>query len=297
MKANKIVTTLTLGGMLLFGLSGCGQSTSSDATTTAEEPTEVVAEEPTAGSGEVLRVGMDLKFPPYSFMDDDGNPSGFEPDVSYAFGEYLGMDIEIVNTDFSLLIPALETGDVDVLIADMARTDERAEKVDFSAPYRYGHTLALVNKDFAEANGITNDMPEEEFFALDANFIGLSGTKGVYYPQNYGIMVTEVTEIGTGLIEVSNGMSDILVASDEVYGFQAADPENTIVYTGIVPQDASNFAVAKGNTDLLDKANDFIDYMYEDGSVYDQLAEKWDPIVGEFLQNDELGLSYIVSPN
>lgn len=296
MKAKTLVTTMTLGSMLLFGLSGCGQSTNSDATTPTDESTEVVADS-VDDSADVLRVGMDLKFPPYSFMDDDGNPSGFEPDISYAFGEYLGMEVEIVNTDFSLLIPALETGDVDILIADMAGTAERAEKVDFSAPYRYGHTLALVNKDFAEANNITDDMPEADFFALDANFIGLSGTKGVYYPLNYGIMVTEVTEIGTGLIEVSNGMSDILVASEEIYGFHVADPENTIVYTGIVPQDTSNFAVKKGNTELLEKANDFIAYMYEDGSVYDQLAEKWDPIVGEFLQNDALGLDYIVMPN
>lgn len=282
MKTKKILGSLTLGSVLLFGLSGCSQGTST------AETTETV---------DVLRVGMDLKFPPYSYMDDNGNPAGFEPDISYAFGEYLGVDVEIVNTDFSLLIPALETGDVDILIADMAGTAERAEKVDFSVPYRYGHTLALVNKDFAEANNITNDMPEEDFFALNANFIGLSGTKGVYYPLNYGIMVTEVTEIGTGLIEISNGMSDILVASEEIYGFHAADPDNTIVYTGIVPQDSSNFAVRKGDTDLLDKANEFIAYMYEDGGVYDQMTEKWDPIIGEFLQNDELGLNFIVMPN
>lgn len=245
----------------------------------------------------VLRVGMDLSFAPFSYLDDDGNIAGFEPQIAEAFGEYLGMEVEIVNTDFSMLIPALETGDVDILIADMAKTDERAEKADFSDPYRYTYTLALVNKEYAEAYHITDEMSEEEFFAIDGiRFVGLTGTKGVYYPQKYGITVTEVSEIGTGLMEVSNGTSDVLIASNEVHGFYAADPNNTIVYSGIEAQDASCFVVSKGNEELLESANAFIATMYEDGGLYEQMAKEWDSIIAEFLQNEELGLDYIISP-
>ncbi|ONI39684.1 hypothetical protein AN640_01710, partial [Candidatus Epulonipiscium fishelsonii] len=224
-------------------------------------------------------------------------PAGFEIDVANAFGEFIGKEVEIVNTDFSLLIPALETGDVDILIADMAKTEDRAQKVDFSVPYRYSSTLALVNKDFANLHNITNDMLEDEFFAIeDANFVGLSGTKGVYYPQSKGVKVTEVTEIGTGLIEISQGLADILIASNEIHSFHAADAENTTVYEGIKAQDASNFAVRKGDSEMLEKANEFIASMYEDGGLYNQMAEKYDPIIAEFLHNDDLGLDYIVTP-
>ncbi len=251
----------------------------------------------TTDDGDVLKVGVDLKFPPFSYIDEEGNAAGFEVDIANAFGEFMGMEVEIVNTDFGLLIPALETGDVDILIADMAETEERAQKADFSDPYRYSYTLALVNKDFATEHNITDDMPEEEFFAIaEANFVGLSGTKGVYYPQKYGIDVTEVTEIGTGLIEVSNGLSDVLIASNEVHGFHASYPDNTIVYGGIKAQDASNFAVKKGDSELLEKANEFISSMYEEGGFYDTVREKYDPIIAEFLQNEELGLDYIVEP-
>ncbi len=245
----------------------------------------------------VLRVGMDLKFPPFSYIGDNGEAAGFEPLISKAFAEYLGMEVEIVNTDFAVLIPALDTGDVDILIADMSSTPERAQKADFSDSYRYSHTPALVNKEFALKHNITNDMSEEDFFTIEnAKFIGLSGTKGVYYPQSKGVSVTEVTEIGTGLLEISKGISDILVASDEVFGFHAADPENTIVYTGITEVVGSRFAVKKGNKDLLDKANAFIASMYAEGGLYDQIEEEYDVIVGEFLQNPDLGLDYIVNP-
>lgn len=269
----KIILTLAL----IFTLAGCGNSTTDE---------------------NVLRVGMDLTFPPFSYIGDGGQSEGFEPIIAEAFAEFLGMEVEIVNTSFSLLIPALETGDVDILIADMSYTDERAEKVDFSDPYRYTYTLALVNRDFATKNNITDDMSEEDFFAISgANFIGKAGTKGVYYPQNYGVNVTEVTEIGTGLIEVSSGLSDILIASNEVHGFQSADPQNTIVYSGIKDLNSSNFAVKKGNSELLEKANEFIASMYEDGGLYDQIRAEYDIIVGEFLQNENLGLDYITNPN
>ncbi len=275
----KILTTLLSAIILATTLVGCSSGDSAN------------------GDSDVLRVGIDLKFPPFSYVDDEGKPAGFEPEIALAFGEFMGMEVEIVNTDFSLLLAALDTGDVDILIADMSKTDERAEKADFSNPYRYTNTLALVNKDFAETNNITDEMSEEDFFALEgAKFTGLAGTKGVYYPQSFGVDVTEVTEIGTGLIEISSGLSDILVASNEVHGFHAADPDNTIVYGGIKEQTASNFAVKKGNTELLEKANEFIASMYEDGGFYDQISERYDVIVGEFLQNPELGLDYIINP-
>ncbi len=250
-----------------------------------------------SNSENVIRVGMDLSFAPFSYIDDNGEVAGFEPQIAEAFGEYLGMEVEIVAMDFSMLISALEMGDVDILIADMSRTDEREEKVDFSDPYRYTYTLALVNKEYAIANNITDEMPEEEFFAIDGtNFVGLTGTKGVYYPESYGIAVTEVPEIGTGLMEVSKGMSDVLIASNEVHGFHAADPYNTVVYSGIKSQEPSCFVAKKGNTELIELSNEFIASMYADGGLYDQMAEEWNPIVAEFLQNEELGLDYIVTP-
>ncbi len=246
---------------------------------------------------QVLRVGMDLKFPPYSYVDDDNNPAGLEPAIAKAFAEYLGMEVEIVNTDFSLLLGALETGDVDILIADMSVTEERLEKADFSDPYRYTQSLALVNKEYATKMNITDDMAPEEFFHLEGSkFIGLAGTFGVVVPQSFGAEVTEVTEIGNGILEVSNGQSTALVASSEVHSFHAANKETTIVYSGIGDVSKSCFVVNKGDTELLEKSNEFIKTMYAEGGLYDEIRAEFDVIVGEFLQNEELGLDYIINP-
>ena len=176
---------MILAAVLLIGsLGGCASSKSSS------------ENEEGSSSKDTLKVAMDLKFPPFSGTDENGEPEGLEVDIAYALGEYLDRDIEIINTDFSMLITALETGEADVVISDMAVKEERKEKVDFSDPYRYGRTLALVNKDFAQENNITNDMSPEEFFSIEGErIVGLSGTISVSVPQSYGAQVEEVTEM------------------------------------------------------------------------------------------------------
>ncbi len=274
---NKIIALILVVLMTAMMISGCATAEQTD-------------------NSKVLRVGMDLKFPPYSYVGENGEAAGLEPVIAEAFAEFLGMDVEIVNTDFSLLLAALETGDVDILIADMSITDERLEKADFSDPYRYTQSLALVNKDFAVANNVTDDMEPEVFFNLEGSkFIGLAGTFGVVVPQSFGVDVTEVTEIGNGILEVTNGQSTGLVASSEIHSFHAANKDTTIVYSGIGDVSKSCFVVQKGNADLIEKSNEFIKTMYESGGLYDQIRPEFDKIVADFLQNDELGLDYVVN--
>ncbi len=247
-------------------------------------------------SDNVLRVGIDLKFYPFMYLDD-GVPAGFEVDIANAFGEYIGMDVEIVNTDFSMLVPALDTGDIDIIISDMSAKPDREEKADFSIPYRYGRTLALVNKDFAIENNITSEMSEDDFFAIPGiTFAGISGTIASSLPSERGAEVVEFTENASALMEVATGKLDALIGANIIYGDHAANKETTIVYEGITEVSASSFAVKKGDTKLLEQANAFITSMYEEGGFYDQAGTKYDDLIGEFLQNSDLGLDYIIYP-
>ena len=269
--------------LMAGALAGCASST-------GEESRSGQKEEP-------LKVAMDLKFPPFTGTDENGEPEGLEVDIAYALGEYLGRDIEIVNTDFSMLITALETGEADVVISDMAVKEERKEKVDFSEPYLYGRTLALVNKDFAEKNNITDDMPPEEFFGIDGErVVGLAGTISVSVPQAYGKEVNEVTEIASALMEINQNTADVLVGANTILGDHAANPDTTIVYSGIKEYSQSAMAVKKGNTELLEQLNTFVESMYEDGGFYMEAGDKYDQAIGEYLQDDSKGLEYMIYP-
>ena len=276
--------SLALAVVLALGtLAGCADSS-------AETDQKEQGSEP-------LKVAMDLKFPPFTGTDENGDPEGLEVDIAYALGDYLGRDIEIVNTDFSMLITALETGEADVVISDMTIKEERKEKVDFSEPYLYGRTLALVNKDFAEKNHVTDDMTPEEFFGIDGErIVGLAGTISVSVPQSYGKEVNEVTEIASALMEINQNTADVLVGANTILGDHAAKPDTTIVYSGIKEYSQSAMAVKKGNTELLDQLNSFVESMYEDGGFYMEAGDKYDQAIGEYLQDDSKGLEYMIYP-
>lgn len=305
----KLFPTFCLSALLLCGLSACGTDSADPSTTT---PANTTPDSSTADSAtpeadnttfpaledyEVLRVGIDLKYYPFMYLDDSGEPAGLEPAISHAFGEYLGIPVEIVNTDFSMLIPALDTGDVDIVISDMSSNESRLEKADFSDSYRYGHTLALVNRDFAEANNVTDDMSSAEFFALEgARYVGLSGTIAVTIPLDQGIEVDEVLEVANAVLDVSRGTYDVIVGGDTIRGDNAANPDTTVIYEGIEDYTGSRFVVKKGNDVLIEQANLFIPTMAEAGGLFEQIGTSMDAEIGEFLQDDSLGLSYIVTP-
>ena len=243
-----------------------------------------------------LKVGIDLKFPPFMFENDDNIASGFEPDLARAFGDYLNMDVKIINTDFSMLIPALQTGAVDIVISDISITPERMEKVDFSDGYRYGRTPVLISKNFYEENNITDEMSAKDFFNIPmAKFIGLSGTVGTIIPSHYGIEASEATEIGTAVMEIVTGQSDALVGSYVIFGDHNANKDTTELYLGIRDATPSGFAVKKGNTYLLTKSNEFIATLYQKGGLYEQLAAKYNSEIKKVFFNTELGLEYITS--
>lgn len=292
-QSRKFFNLMLAGASLLATLSGCS---SAEEPTSPGSPSSLPAEDTTAAA-EVLRVGIDLKYYPFMYEDASGNPAGLEPAVSYEFGEFLGMDVEIVNTDFSMLLPALDTGNIDIIISDMSSNESRMEKADFSEPYRYGHTLALVNQDFATEHNITDDMSKEDFFAIEsARYVGLSGTIAVTIPQERGIEVDEVTDVSLAVVDISRGNYDVIVGADTIRGDQAAHSDTTMIYNGINEPLGSRFVVKKGNTELLEQANLFIETLYEEGGLYEEIGTSMDKEIGEFLQDDTLGLSYIVTP-
>lgn len=94
-----------------------------------------------------LIVGMELAYPPFEMTDEKGNPTGVSVDLAKALGSYLNKEVEIQNTPFDGLIPALKTGKIDLIISSMTATPERAQSIDFSEPYLKTGLCLLVNKN------------------------------------------------------------------------------------------------------------------------------------------------------
>lgn len=270
MKKLLLVSTLFLG---IFLLAACGRS-----------------------DEDVLRVGMDLRYPPFETIEND-EPVGISVDVAKAFGEYIGREVEIVNTQFGSLIPALNSGEIDIVIASMSITEERAQVVDFSDPYFYFKIISLVNKEYADANGITEDTTTEELLALDdARYVGIASQVSASIPQSLGKEVSEAVDLNTAVQEIAQGTGDILLMSSfPVTNGHRANPDTTVVVWDPFQSSPIGMAVAQGNDELLEQANAFIAEMNEPGGLYETLAAKWDDEITALLER--YGLEFFINEN
>ena len=244
---------------------------------------------------DVLRVGMDLQYPPFETVTADSEPEGISVDIARAFGEYLGREVEIVNTDFGSIIPALNSGEIDIAIASMSITEEREQSVDFTDPYFYFKIISLLNADFASENSLTEDSTIEDVLALEGvSYVGLASQVSTTIPQSYGKTVTEATDLGTAIESVAQGSADILLmsANPVVNGYNA-NPDDTIVLWDAFVSSPIGMAVAEGNSELLAEANAFIDTFNDEGGLYDKLADKWDATLLETL--GRYGLEFYIN--
>lgn len=270
----KKILTIFILGFTVFSLIACSTNTSTNSNT-----------EVTTTQNQVIRVGMDLRYPPFEMVDFDNNPMGISVDMANAFGEYIGAEVEIVNTNFSALIPALNSGGIDIIIASMSITEEREQSVDFTDPYFYFKIISLVNKDFANDNSLTEDSTIEDILAIDnARYIGLASQVSATIPESYDKSVIEVLDLGTAIESVAQGSADILLmsANPVVNGYKA-NPDSTMVIWDAFIVSPIGMAVKEGNTELLEQANDFIQTFLETDGLYSVLEEKWDETLLENL--------------
>ena len=115
-------------------------------------------------NGDKLRVAMECTYAPYNWTQgtDENGAVPIAGTNSFAYGydvmmaklvsEKVGKELEIVKLDWDSLVPAVQSGDVDCVIAGQSITAERAAIVDFSDPYYYASIVTLVRKDGTYAN-------------------------------------------------------------------------------------------------------------------------------------------------
>ena len=230
---------------------------------------------------EVLRVGMDLRYPPFETETSAGEPLGISVDVALALGEFLGRPVEIVNTNFASLIPSLNSGEIDIIIASMSNTPERAEAINFSETYFYFKLPTLVNRAFAEANGITESSSVADLQAVPgARFTGITGQTSASIPESLGLSVTVATNLEAAVLNVVQGQADALIMSAfPVARGHLANPEDTIMVFDPWQSSSIAMGVRQGDDELLAQANAFIATMSQPGGLYDQLRAKWNVAV------------------
>jgi len=237
-------------------------------------------------SENTLKVGMDLRWPPFETIDSNGKPTGISVDLAYSLGEYLDREVEIVDLEFGSLITALATEQIDIIIGSMSITEDRESKENFtfSDPYFYFPLITVLNKDFYEANPVET---KAELFAIDGvNYVGPLSFVSLSIPRDEALNpnILEVADSNTAILEVLSGAADaFIISASSAAGYQAANPETTVILWDPIDLSPIGMGMRDDDAQFKDDVNSFIAGLNDTDGVYDFLRDRYDDIVAEDL--------------
>ena len=174
---NRNMRTIVAGLLavaMTVGLTACGSSSSSSSAAASQSEQSTSASASATGTSGledgVLTVAMECAYAPYNWTQpDDSNgavpikdandyANGYDVMMAKMIAEELGVELEIVRSDWDSLVPAVQSGTVDAVIAGQSMTPERSEQVDFAGPYFYATIVCLTKADspYAQAQGLAD---------------------------------------------------------------------------------------------------------------------------------------------
>lgn len=157
MKMKKVLASALVGAMA-FGLFGCGGGDSNNDADKAQDDGQAATV-----NGE-LRIGMECGYAPFNWTQQDdsndavaisgggGYANGYDVQIAKKIAEGLDKELVIVKTEWDGLVPAVQSGSIDGIIAGMSPTEERLKSIDFSDNYYVSDLVIVVRADGPYAN-------------------------------------------------------------------------------------------------------------------------------------------------
>jgi polar amino acid transport system substrate-binding protein len=215
------------------------------------------------GHSKTVRLGTEGAYPPYNFLNDDGEVDGFERELGDELCVRAELTCEWVTNEWDSIIPNLVSGNYDVIIAGMSITDERDEVIDFTQNYT---------------------QPDPSGYIALSMDVDLAG--GVIAAQTGTIQASHIASTGATLVEfatpeetvaaVRNGEADAVLA-DKTYLKPIADEDSSLM---LIEQEellggGIGLGLRESDGELKAKLDAAIGSMKADGSL-NALIEKWE---------------------
>ncbi|MFZ7101335.1 MAG: basic amino acid ABC transporter substrate-binding protein [Peptococcaceae bacterium] len=247
----------------LLAVAGCAKQEEPNAETPKEAPQEEA----------VYRVGTEPTFPPFEMTDEKtGDIIGFDIDLIKAIAEDQGIKLEIMNLGFDGLIPAVQTGNIDIIASGMSIRPDREEEVDFSEPYIDAGLAIAVAGDNEDING--QDDLQGKTVAVQ---IGTTGAAKAEELKNEGIIkeIKTFNTVDIVMMELMSGGVEAVINDKPVTEAYMAKQSGKIKIVGeVLESDSYGFAVKEGNQELLEKINKGLQNVKDNGK-YQELQKKY----------------------
>lgn len=219
-----------------------------------------------------LVVATDAAWPPFEYMEGE-NVVGADLEIAADIAESLGVDLEIINVAFDSLSMYLENGEADLAIAAITATEDRAETMEFSEPYCDSYQYIVVKEDNEDVKTI-NDLAgyiigvhlgtTGDFLASDEVNMGVLAGTGASVQQYKDLTIAAM---GLNAGDVQAIVCDKLLAENLCTVNEGLKCFEAVYEDGSSTLEQYAIAAAKGETDLIEKVNEVVVPLKEDGTV------------------------------
>lgn len=264
MKKGFFKSVLAIGviGIISSALVGCSFSNE----TTSVSSSESGSLEDIKESGKLV-VGMSADYAPYEFhtvIDGKDQIVGFDVDIANEIASSLGVDLEITEMDFGMLLAALQTGKIDMVVSGMSPNEEREKSVDFSDVYYEATQTILIldsNKDiYTSLDSLANKKIGVQMGSIQVN---------IAEEQIENANITELTKISQLVTELKSGKVDALVVEKPIA--ETVLSTNSDLFLTEIPVEYEDggaaIAVKEGSADLLTEVNNILDDLKASGKI------------------------------
>ena len=217
-----------------------------------------------------LHVGMVLQFPPQMYIDDNGNPAGYDVDLMNMLADDLGVTLEISNLEFDAMIPGLIANQFDMVSVGLVGRPARLEQLWFTCPYVPYRQVVVVNND----SGI-NDISELNSSGVTMTALIGSTAASLTETRFPNAELVELDQ-APALLEVASGRADAIVIEEYLaLPFVAENPSTSVLNPNapFVAEEYGAWALPRGEVVWLNYLNGWLAYYISRGTL-DEVYER-----------------------
>ncbi len=272
-KAFLLTSTLIITLALMIGLSACGEAKENESKENENKSEEVAEEGETENSegeedltpDDSLIVATEAGFPPFEYVDDNGEIVGVDIDIAQAIADKLGKKLVIKNMSFDGALVEVADGRVDMVAAGVSVTDERKESMDFSVPYFESYQVMVVNAKSPAFKESTLENIKGKIITAQQGSVGDVWVTD----ETEAAEIRRFNEIAVAASEVELGKADALILDNVVAHELVANNEDKLMIADGEPISIESTAIAlpKGSDELKEVVNEVITELKENGQI------------------------------
>lgn len=280
-----------IGAGVIVALAACTVGTSASPSASqgtastnesAASPVATVPEDELAFA-EKLVVCIDIPYPPQEFFDEQGNPTGADPDLATEIAKRLGLEVQIENSVFDTIIAAVTSGKCDIIVSAQNITAERLEQVDMIPYFKAGQSFVVAKgnpKGISEAIDLCGQKvaaeqgtTEVDYVLGEGDYKGAGLNKQCVEAGQPEVDMKQFQKDSDALLALTAGQVTAYFADSPVAGYYTVQQPDQFELSGVTVEIANEgISVPKDKDGLADGVVAALKSMADDGTYADILA-------------------------